>query len=76
VKVIAILAGVGVALAWAAMVRGGHEMSVYPSFYPHDIRIETMSPQRAARLLADSSIQAYIGHSLSQCRQSSPLARS
>jgi hypothetical protein len=61
VKVIAILAGVGVALAWAAMVRGGHEMSVYPSFYPHDIRIETMSPQRAARLLADSSIQAYIG---------------
>ena len=36
-------------------------MSVYPSFYPHDIRIETMPPQRAARLLAESSIQAYVG---------------
>jgi len=61
VKLVATLAGVAVALAWAAVVMGGHEMSVYPSFYPHDIRIETMPPQRAARLLADSSIQAYIG---------------
>jgi len=61
VKVVAVIAVVGAALAWATVVRAGHEMSVYPSFYPHDIRIETMPPQRAARLLAESSIQAYVG---------------
>ena len=49
------------ALAWATVARGGHEMSVYPSFYPHDIRIETMPPDRAARLLAEGNIQAYVG---------------
>jgi hypothetical protein len=50
-----------VALALATVARGGHEMSVYPSFYPHDIRIETIAPERAARLLAESNIQAYVG---------------
>ena len=56
-----IFAVVVVALVLATVARGGHEMSVYPSFYPHDIRIETMPPERAARLLAEGNIQAYVG---------------
>jgi hypothetical protein len=57
-----------VALALATVARGGHEMSIYPSFYPHDIRIETMPPERAARLLAESNIQAYVGGELQVAR--------
>jgi hypothetical protein len=64
VKVTPAVAVVGVALALATVTRGGHEMSVYPSFYPHDIRIESLPPERAARLLAESSIQAYVGREL------------
>jgi len=64
VKVASVLAVVAVALALATVTRGGHEMSVYPSFYPHDIRIESMPPERAARLLAASTIQAYVGPEL------------
>src|SRR5260370_38826021 len=39
----ALLAALGVA-------RGGHELPVYPSYYPHEIAIETMPPERAADL--------------------------
>ncbi len=60
-----------VALALATVARGGHEMSVYPSFYPHDIRIETMPPERAARLLAESGIQAYVGREPQRARERS-----
>src|SRR5215470_9605182 len=47
----------------AAMVpaRGGHELPVYPSYYPHEIEMRTVSPEAAAGLIADSKIQAYIG---------------
>ena len=41
--------------------RSGHEFPVYPSYYPHEIRIETMDPDRAAALLLEGKIQAYIG---------------
>ena len=41
--------------------RGGHEFPVYPSYYPHEIRIETMDPDRAGALLLEGKIQAYIG---------------
>jgi hypothetical protein len=61
VKGAGIFAVVVVALALATVARAGHEMSVYPSFYPHDIRIETIPPERAARLLGESHIQAYVG---------------
>jgi len=64
VRVVASLAVGGVACALATVARGGHEMSVYPSFYPHDIQIETIPPERAARLLAAGSIQAYVGREL------------
>jgi hypothetical protein len=54
-----ILAAIAVTLA-----RGGHEFPVYPGYYPHEIRIETISPDRAPELLRTSKIQAYIGNEL------------
>ena len=48
-----------VTLAW-----GGHELPVYPSFYPHEIEIRTLAPNRAAQALRESNIQAYIGGGL------------
>jgi hypothetical protein len=51
---------VATALA-SGLAGGGHEFPVYPSYYPHEIRIETMAPDRAAGLLASGKIQAYIG---------------
>ncbi len=50
-----------VALAVAPMARGGHEVPIYRSFYPHEIRVETIDPAGAARLLADAGIHAYVG---------------
>src|ERR1700693_1813168 len=43
------------------VARSGHEFPVYPSYYPHEIRIETMAPDRAAGLLLEGKIQAYVG---------------
>ena len=34
------------------MARSGHEQPVYPSYYPHEIEIAAMAPQRAAELHA------------------------
>jgi len=45
-----------IGLAW-----GGHEVPVYPSYYPHEIRLETMPPERAAGLLGDAKLHAYLG---------------
>ena len=50
----ALLAMVG--LAWA-----GHEVAVYPSYYPHEIRIEVMTPKQAAPLLGEAKLHAYLG---------------
>ena len=44
----------------AAPAEGGHEMPIYPSFYPHEIRIETVAPEAAARLLPTGGIHAYV----------------
>jgi hypothetical protein len=52
--------GAVVAVAW-----GGHELPVYPSFYPHEIEIRTIAPERAARALRGGQIQAYVGPVLS-----------
>jgi hypothetical protein len=46
----------------AITARGGHEVPIYPSYYPHEIAIETVSPERAAGLLLENKIQAYLGH--------------
>jgi hypothetical protein len=49
------------AIAIATPAEGGHELPIYPSFYPHEIRIETIDPDAAARLLLAGEIQAYVG---------------
>jgi hypothetical protein len=53
---------VGVALAATiGLAWGGHEVPVYPSYYPHEVRLETMSPERAAGLLGEAKLHAYLG---------------
>jgi len=49
------------AITVAAPAEGGHELPIYPSFYPHEIRIQTVDPGPAAQLLAAGEIHAYIG---------------
>jgi hypothetical protein len=41
--------------------RAGHELPVYPSYYPHEIAIETIAPERAADLLRQNKLHAYLG---------------
>jgi hypothetical protein len=48
-------------LALLALARSGHELPVYPSFYPHEIEIRALSPERAAALLTDNKLHAYVG---------------
>ena len=40
-----VAASFGAAMAWA-----GHELPIYPSFYPHEIEIQTVAPERALAL--------------------------
>jgi hypothetical protein len=54
-----LLALVAVAII-ATSARGGHELPVYPSYYPHEIAIETVAPESAAGMLREYKIQAYI----------------
>ena len=42
------------------VARSGHELPVYPSYYPHEIEIATVAPDRAG-LLRDGKIHAYVG---------------
>jgi hypothetical protein len=49
------------ASAAATVARSGHELPVYPSYYPHEIEIATVAPDQAAGLLRDGKIQAYVG---------------
>jgi hypothetical protein len=60
--ILAVLLGaaVVVTVAW-----GGHELPVYPSFYPHEIEIRTLAPEYAADALRAAKIQAYVGPGLS-----------
>jgi hypothetical protein len=50
-----------VAALIATVARSGHEFPVYPSYYPHEIQIETRSPERAADSLLKAKIQGYVG---------------
>src|SRR5687767_14902269 len=47
--------------AAATVARSGHELPVYPSYYPHEIEIQTVTPERAASLLLDGRLHAYVG---------------
>jgi hypothetical protein len=42
--------------------RSGHESPVYPSFYPQEIELMAVAPDRAAGLLLSGKIQAYVGN--------------
>jgi hypothetical protein len=44
-----------VALSMAPVARSGHEQSVYPSYYPHEIEIRALAPAPAAELLRAES---------------------
>src|SRR5215469_13062993 len=61
VKPLRILLLLAALLATLSVARGGHELPVYPSYYPHEIAIETMPPARAADLLRDAKLHAYLG---------------
>lgn len=58
---VGVVAIAGSMAAIAVAVRAGHEMPVYPSYYPQEIRIEPMAPAVAAEALAKTRIQAYVG---------------
>ena len=45
----------------APVARSGHELPVYPSYYPHEIEIATTAPERAAELLRAGKLHAYVG---------------
>lgn len=45
------------------VARSGHEQSVYPSYYPHEIEITTVAPERAADLMRAGKLHAYVGRS-------------
>ena len=55
----------GVAATIVTVAWGGHELPIYPSFYPHEIEIKTIAPDRAAEALRDGKINAYVGQGLS-----------
>jgi len=50
-------------LTAALAAHAGHEVPYYPSFYPQEIRIEPLDPQRAAKEFADprDPLHAYLG---------------
>jgi hypothetical protein len=50
-----------VAAAIAGAVWAGHEFPIYPSFYPHEIRIAAMTPDEAGAGLAANKVHAYLG---------------
>jgi hypothetical protein len=50
-------------VSWIVLTpaEAGHELPYYPSFYPHEIRVEVVSPEMAATRLQQGTLQAYIG---------------
>jgi hypothetical protein len=49
------------ALAVAPIARSGHELPIYPSYYPHEIEIAALAPERAAELMRAGKLHAYVG---------------
>jgi hypothetical protein len=50
-----------VAALLSPVARSGHEQAVYPSYYPHEIDIIAMAPQRAAELMRAGKLHAFVG---------------
>ncbi len=53
--------GLVLAAAITTVAWSGHELPVYPSYYPHEIEIATLPPERAAELLVGNKLHAYVG---------------
>ena len=56
-------------LAVAPAARSGHELPVYPSYYPHEIEIATVAPERAAPLLLDGKPPRLCRRRAALCRR-------
>jgi hypothetical protein len=48
-------------LAAVSVARSGHELPVYPSYYPHEIEITAMAPAHATEQMRSGKLHAYIG---------------
>jgi hypothetical protein len=48
-------------LLWVAPSGAGHELPFYPSYYPQEIRIQTLPPAAAVPLLKSAGLHAYVG---------------
>jgi hypothetical protein len=44
-----------------SVARSGHEQPVYPSYYPHEIEIAALAPERASELMRAGKLHAYVG---------------
>ena len=55
------LIGFAMAVTAVTVARSGHELPIYPSYYPHEIELLSVAPERAAELLLAGKIQAYVG---------------
>jgi hypothetical protein len=64
--------GISVLALTVTIAQGGHELPIYPSFYPHEIEIRTIAPENAAEKLQQGKLQAYIGPGLSFTRNLPP----
>jgi hypothetical protein len=49
------------ALLVAPVARSGHELPVYPSYYPHEIEIAALKPDTAAPLIEQGKLHAFLG---------------
>jgi hypothetical protein len=58
---IPLVAALAAGSAVFTVARGGHEIPVYPSYYPHEIKLAVVAAERAAELLIAREIHAYIG---------------
>ena len=56
-----LLASLAIVLCLPVSARAGHELPFYPSFYPQEIKIDSIEPAAAAPLIAKSTVQAYVG---------------
>ena len=63
-RLVAMVVGLGAA-ALVGIARGGHELPIYPSFYPHEIEIRSLAPAEAARAIPEGRIPAYVGDGMS-----------
>ena len=59
----------------APVARSGHELPVYPSYYPHEIEIATVAPERAAELMRVGKLHAYVGSAPTLRRRARRYAR-